>query len=135
MKYQMTPISSGTRLREDHNTFAGVITSYGATALVQGDELWIAPADGNEVKKGDKWLHVTHVNGNPVTQGWMAYIHKGVPYCDNFKDNTGETPPPPSEPPPSTATQYIVTVDEATQRVIVKRGDGKPMAGWTADIG
>lgn len=90
IKYAMRPIGTGTRLRVDHTTFASVITSYGVTSLVQGDEIWVAPTDGNEVKKGDKWLHVTHVNDMPVSvQGWMAYIHKGVPICKEFQDLTG----------------------------------------------
>lgn len=93
--YSMTPINSGTRLRTDHTTFAAVITSYGRGQLVVGDEIWEAPADGNEVKKGDKWLHVTSVDGVNLTErGWMAYIHKGVAICNNFK--VIEEPPPPA---------------------------------------
>lgn len=99
IKYSMTPIASGTRLRTDHNTFAPVITSYGVTALVQGDILWEAPADGNEVKKGDRWLHVTHVDNLLLPQaGWMAITHKGVPICENL----GEVPDVPPPPPPPT---------------------------------
>lgn len=117
--YTMKPINTGTRLRSDHNTFAGVITSYGVTALIQGDELWIAPADGNEVKNGDKWLHVTHVNDVPVAQGWMAYIHKGVPICKDFQDLTGGTPP---SPPPATERKIVALVayynDGSTQKLV-----------------
>lgn len=94
-QYSMTPISSGTRLRTDHTTFASVITSYGRGQLIVGDEVWEAPADGNEVRKGDKWLHVTSVDGvNLAKTGWMAYIHKGVPICENFKVIEEPTPPP-----------------------------------------
>ena len=50
-QYSMTPISSGTRMRSDHNTFSSVIASYGRGQLIVGDELWEAPADGSEVKK------------------------------------------------------------------------------------
>lgn len=96
----MTPISSGTRLRKEHNTFAAVITSYNYGQIMEGDELWEAPADGNEVKKGDKWLHVVSVDGVAVSPGWMAYIHKGLPICFNFK-TIGEDPPPGGDPPPS----------------------------------
>ncbi|KAA0256722.1 MAG: hypothetical protein DPW18_20690 [Chloroflexi bacterium] len=93
-QYSMTPINNGTRLRTDHNVFAAVITSYNRGQLIVGDEVWEAPADGSEVKKGDKWLHVTSVDGVNLTErGWMAYIHKGVPVCSNFKEI--ETPPPP----------------------------------------
>lgn len=80
MRYKMTTINSGTRVRQDHNVYASVLTSVNANVTVQGDELWTAPADGNEVKKGDEWVKVT-VNG--VT-GWMAHIHKGVAICRDF---------------------------------------------------
>lgn len=93
-QYSMAPIDNGTRLRKDHNTFATVITSYNRGQLVVGDELWEAPADGNEVKKGDKWLKVISVDSVNVPQvGWMAYIHKGLPICNNFKVIEGETDP------------------------------------------
>lgn len=96
-QYSMTPINNGTRLRSDHNVFASVVTSYNRGQLIVGDEVWEAPADGSEVKKGDKWLHVTSVDGvNLTDQGWMAYIHKGVPVCNNFKEI--EAPPPPPTP-------------------------------------
>jgi hypothetical protein len=108
--YSMTPISNGTRLRVDHNTFALVITSYNANQLVKGDEIWEAPADGNEVKKGDKWLKVTSVDGVPVSQeaSWMAYIHKGSPICDNFQEITDPNPNPEPEPTPIFPESYIM---------------------------
>lgn len=85
-QYSMTPFNSGTRMRTDHSVFASVIASYTRGQLVVADEIWEAPADGNEVKKGDKWLKVSSVDGvNVAERGWMAYIHKGVPICDNFK--------------------------------------------------
>lgn len=94
-QYSMTPISSGTRMRSDHNTSASVIASYSRGQLVVGDEIWEAPAGGTEVKKGDKWLKVTSVDGvNVAERGWMAYIHKGVPICDNFKVIEDPNPPP-----------------------------------------
>lgn len=119
INYTMTPIGTGTRLRTDHTTFATVITSYGIAAIVQGDDLWIAPADGSEVKKGDKWLHVTHVNDVPLpVSGWMAYIHKGVPICKDFKDLTSGSPPI----PPATDRKIISLVayydDGTTQKLV-----------------
>jgi hypothetical protein len=94
-QYSMTPFNSGTRLRTDHNTSASVIAPYNRGQLIVGDELWEAPTDGNEVKKGDKWLHVTSVDGvNLSERGWMAYIHKGVPICENFKVIEDPAPPP-----------------------------------------
>jgi len=96
-QYSMTPISSGTRLRSDHTTFSSVVASFGRGQLVVGDQIWEAPADGSEVKKGDIWLHVTSVDGiNLPEQGWMAYIHKGYPICDNF--TLIEDPEPPATP-------------------------------------
>mgnify|MGYP001559822891 CR=1 FL=1 len=88
----MTPISNGTRIRTDHNVYSAVLTSVNADVVVTGNELWIAPADGNEVKAGDKWVKVTY----GMFTGWMAYIHKGVPICDNF---AATDVPPPVEPP------------------------------------
>ncbi len=94
-QYSMTPFNSGTRMRTDHNVFASVVASYGRGQLIVGDELWEAPADGNEVKKGDKWIRVTSVDGvNVAERGWMAYIHKGTPICDNFKIITDPDPNP-----------------------------------------
>jgi len=90
--YEMTTISSGTRIRKEHNTFSTSIGSVGANVTVTGDELWTAPADGVEVKAGDKWLHLT----SPQV-GWMAYTHKGVPICKDLKEIG--TPPPPVPTP------------------------------------
>jgi len=96
-QYSMTPINNGTRLRADHNVFATIITSYNRGQLIVGDEIWEAPADGSEVKRGDQWLHVTSVDGVNLTErGWMAYIHKGVAVCNNFTEI--EAPPPPPTP-------------------------------------
>ncbi|NWF65533.1 MAG: hypothetical protein HXY38_14645 [Chloroflexi bacterium] len=104
--YSMTPINNGTRLRTDHNVFAAVITSYNRGQLVVGDELWEAAADGSEVKKGDKWLRVTSVDGvNLIETGWMAYIHKGVAVCNNFK----EIEPPPPPPTPVFPESFVLT--------------------------
>jgi hypothetical protein len=94
-QYSMTPINNGTRLRADHNVFAAVITSYNRGQLIVGDEIWEAPADGSEVKRGDKWLRVTSVDGVNLTErGWMAYIHKGVAVCNNFTEIVAPPPPP-----------------------------------------
>ena len=106
--YSMTPIQNGTRLRTDHNVFAAVIDvdpiaaniqSFNSGDVLVGDDLWEAPADGSEVKKGDKWVHVTHRNGVALkTVGWTAYIHKALPVCNNFKEVT--VTPPPVDPAP-----------------------------------
>lgn len=121
--YSMTPILSGTRMRVDHNTFAAVITSFSMGQLVVGDELWEAPADGSEVKKGDKWLKVISVDGaNVPVRGWMAYIHKGYPICSNFTV-IGDPPPPPPPPPPSQFPEYfILTAPDGNSKRYVLNG-------------
>lgn len=91
-QYQMTTISSGTRIRSDHTTYAQVLTSVPSNVVMSGSELWTASSDGNEVKAGDKWLKVSY-NG---ASGWMAYIHKGVPICSNLLE-VGAEPPQPDE--------------------------------------
>lgn len=98
-QYSMTPINNGTRQRTDHNTFADVVASYGRGQIIAGDELWTANADGLEVKKGDMWVHVTHVDSQPVPNGWMAYVHKGYPICGSFKASDNPVEPPPVEEP------------------------------------
>jgi len=135
-EYSMTPIIS-TRLRTDHNTFADHKATYSSNATVFGDEIWEAPLDGNEVKKGDQWLHVTHVvvDGlETVIFGWMARIHKGVTICNNFTVIDGEVPPPPVPEP--TPIKYLhVDIDEEMRRVTVKSKAGTPLVGWEVIIG
>ena len=106
MTYQMTTISTGTRIRADHSTFSLAIGSVGANVTVTGDEVWTAPADGAEVKAGDKWLHITG-----VTPGWMAYIHKGVAICKNLVEVT-----PPVEPPVTEKRKALWIIDGVTYR-------------------
>lgn len=109
-QYSMTPITSGTRMRADHSTFSSVIASYTRGQLIVGDEIWEAPADGSEVKKGDKWLKVTSVDGvNVAERGWMAYIHKGVPICENFKEITDPNPNPNPNPTPVFPDSFTLT--------------------------
>lgn len=103
--YSMTPINNGTRMRKDHNVFAENILSYNKGQVVICDEIWEAPADGTEVKKGDKWGKVISVDGvNVAERGWMAYIHKGVTICNNFKEV--ETTP---HPAPMFPESFVLT--------------------------
>lgn len=105
-QYKMTPINNGTRMRTDHNVFASVITSYNRGQVIVGDEIWEAPADGNEVKKGDMWLKAKSVDGiNLIDKGWVAYIHKGFPICNNFE----EIVEPPPNPTPIFPESFILT--------------------------
>lgn len=98
-KYSMTPISNNTRIRENPNTASAVLVhDVPANEVVIGDELFTATQQlsnthyGVYQNVGDKWLKVTR-NG---VVGWMAYIHKGVAICDNFKviSDTPEPTPP-----------------------------------------
>jgi hypothetical protein len=96
--YSMTPISNGTAFRDGHSTVGTIVKlRVSANVVVLGDAVWTAPADGNEVKKGDTWLHVIAIDGAAV-DGWMAIVHKGYPICDNFKEVVS-TPPPVVDPP------------------------------------
>lgn len=100
--YEMTTIYNGTRIRKDHTTFGEVVASLNADITVRGDVLWTAPADGLEVKAGDKWLHVTYGSFT----GWMALIHKGSQLSKDFKE-IGVPVPPPVEPP-ETFPEYFI---------------------------
>lgn len=103
--YQMTTITTDTRRRADHSTASPYLLPHVAAGkVIEGDELFIAPvqlsnASGVYQLAGDKWLHVTKIDGNPVVPAggiWIAYIHKSYPICDNFKiiDETVPTPDP-----------------------------------------
>lgn len=86
-EYTMTPINSGTRVRRGHSVYEPLIRSVAAGVVVRGTEVWTAPADGDQVVKGDKWLK--------LSDGWMAYIHKGALICNNFQEVGVVVPPPP----------------------------------------
>jgi len=109
--YQMTTISDGTRVRDQHNTAGNVLTSVPANTVVTGNELFIATvqiSNSNGVYQfvGDQWLKVT-VNGQT---GWMAYIHKGQPICRDFQEITE---PAPTERPSYLTAHYD---DGSTER-------------------
>jgi len=111
----MTTISS-TRIRNEHNTFALVLHTVLGNAAVKGTLLWTAPADGAEVKAGDKWVFITHVGGVELAaakKGWMAYIHKGVPICKNFIDDS--IPPPPPPPVPVFPDSFTLTAPDGSK--------------------
>jgi lysozyme len=109
-QYSMTPIKDGTRMRKEHDTYATVLASYSRGQLVVGDEVWIAPADGNEVRKGDSWLKVLSVNGVAVSlRGWIAIIHKGETICNNFKEVGVVVPPVDPPPAPTFPVSFVLT--------------------------
>lgn len=104
----ISPISNGTRMRSDHNTFANVITSFNSGVNLSGEEIWTAPADGSEVKEGDQWLLVTHVDGTILTTpGWTAIIHKGQTISNRLADTD---PDPDPTPDPGSIVEIIDSV-------------------------
>lgn len=120
--YTMNPMQSGTRMRSGHDVFAKVIIpDLAASDLLEGTDLWEAPADGAEVRKGDKWLYVTKRNGKQLSaQGWTAYIHKGIPICENFKVIDGEVIPPVDPPTGYAIPEYFdqITPDGKVTRYV-----------------
>jgi len=91
--YQMTTISSATRIRTEPNTASSVLVSVSANVTVKASEMFTAPvqlrnANGVYQIVGDKWLKVTY---NGVT-GWMAYVHMGDFICGNFQEITEPAP-------------------------------------------
>ena len=108
--YEMTTIDNGTRIRDLPNTGGKELTRVNANVKVTGSELFTAPAqlvnaDGVVYQYvGDKWLKITY---NGVT-GWMAYIHKGTPICNNFKEVV-VTPPTDPQPVAGFPDSFIQT--------------------------
>lgn len=99
--YSATPLNNGTRIRKAHDVWGQVIVSVNKGVVIKGDEVWEAPANGNEVIKGDKWLHVTFIDDvpvDPLIPHWIAIIHKGLPICNNFKEIVVVSPPDPNVP-------------------------------------
>lgn len=79
-RYDATAIADGTRLRPNHNVNDAYIAAYPKGTVFSGDVLWVAPADGTNVRAGDTWLEVQEINGAPKT-GWVAITHMGEPIC------------------------------------------------------
>ena len=91
-------------LRGDHTTYAVRQSVMPQGSAAEGDELWVAPTDGDRVKAGDTWLHVLSIDGAPV-DGWMAITHLGVEYC-SLIDSGVPTPDPTT--PPSDDERYVI---------------------------
>lgn len=87
---QATAINNGTRVRIDHNVSAAVVRSVNAGVVVEGSEIWTAPANGVNVMTGDKWLK--------LSDGWTALVHMGKALYSNVHEVVvtppGETFPP-----------------------------------------
>lgn len=132
--HQATIIGNGTRLRDTHSTFGNVIASYGANQVVRGNLLWTAPADGNEVKKGDVWIFVTHVDGKELTsKGWMAVTHKGVPICKDLKEVDVPTDPPVKPPLPDDLSVRVV-VDIYPESKTIEVNSTHDLTGFTVVV-
>ncbi len=115
-QFSMTTKANGTRVRAAHDIYSGVIGTYNANLSVVGDEVWIAPADGIEVRKGDKWLFVSSIGGVQLqTRGWMAVTHKGVEICGGFQEIPNVPPPVPGEIFP---TSYTIVNNETGERAL-----------------
>lgn len=75
-------IGAGTKLRTEHSISGGnatVIASYGKDLKVVADQKWTCDtADASKSwSVGDTWIHVTHIGGINVVDGWMAVRHNG----------------------------------------------------------
>jgi GH25 family lysozyme M1 (1,4-beta-N-acetylmuramidase) len=115
-KYSITPISKdGLKVRMDHYVVdypsQNRIGSLEFGRFAFGNETWEAQSDGSNYKKGDKWLKVLSVDGEPIP-GWMAVIHNGTPYGKLAPINP-ETPP--EEPPTASIALSLDIQAEVTQ--------------------
>lgn len=80
--FEGTIIGAGTKLRTEHSIAGGnatVIASYGKDLKVVADQKWTCDtADATKSwSVGDTWIHVTHIGGINVQDGWMAVRHNG----------------------------------------------------------
>lgn len=79
-KFEGTIIGAGTKLRTEHSIITGtVLASYGKDLKVVADQKWTC--ETADITKswsvGDTWIHVTHIGGINVVDGWMAVRHNG----------------------------------------------------------
>lgn len=109
--FEGTIIGAGTKLRTEHSIAGGnatVLNSYGKDLKVVADQKWICDtADTSKLwKVGDTWIHVTHIGGINVQDGWMAVRHNG----GAFVNLTMDLPDAP-EVPVDTVVVASVTFD------------------------
>lgn len=94
-RYSSVSDVNNMSLRFEHNVAsARKGDPWPLNTVMQGSEIWIAPADGLNVKAGDTWLHVL-LAGTTVVDGWMAIIHLGKQYM--VLTDHGAPPPPPGD--------------------------------------
>lgn len=104
-------IGNSTKLRTEHSTVGGnvtVLASYGAGLVVTADRKWTCDiADPAKLAQvGDVWIHVTHIGGINVVDGWMAVKYHGT----NIVTLTVDLPDAP-EVPADTVVVASVTFD------------------------
>ena len=115
MRYEA--VSANTMsIRNDHSVYGERIRQDPAGTVWRSDNLWVAPADGDLVKRGDQWLEV-------APGQWVAIIHLGDRYC-TLTDH-GVPPPPPSGEP---AVMEIMLADGSA--VIIRDAQGNELFKW-----
>ena len=96
-KFEGTIIGAGTKLRTEHSIITGtVLASYGKDLKVVADQKWVCEtADATKSwSVGDTWIHVTHIGGINVVDGWMAVRHNGASIV-NLTVDLPDAPPVP----------------------------------------
>ena len=110
-------IGAGTKLRTEHSIAGGnatVIASYGKDLKVVADQKWVCDvADASKSwSVGDTWIHVTHIGGINVVDGWMAVRHNGAPIVTLTVDQPDIVVLPPTDTVTNSITvDYDVTGD------------------------
>lgn len=109
---KIKPLGNGTRLRDDANTAANVITSYGPNDVIEVDLIreHTTSDSAKAITAGDKWGRVIRVNG-VERNGWMAkYYQRASPPNICTPDYiVNDAPPPPSGEKPKILKATIVT--------------------------
>ena len=114
-KFEGLIIGAGTKLRTEHSIITGtVLASYGKDLKVVADQKWICEtADASKSWiVGDTWIHVTHIGGINVVDGWMAVRHNGGDIVRLTVDQPDIVVPPPADTVTNSITvDYDVTGD------------------------
>ena len=104
----------GMNTRPEHGVNNSPNGSVAYNEIVRGLEVWEAPADGLNVRKGDKWMRLMMT----VADAWVAVVHMGTVY--GIVEEVG-TPPP---PPVSQFPEYFILTDPEgnTRRYVLSEG-------------
>ena len=105
-----TTNTAGMNTRPDHNVSNLPNGSVAYNVPTECTEVWTAPADGTNVKAGDKWAKL-----NSGLIKWVAVIHLGKVY-GTIQDVVVTPPEPPVVTP--VFPEYFILTDPAgnTQR-------------------